>query len=96
MTNEEKQVVSKTIQLAKLLFGNGPEEYKRLLDATKDIRFPENHEVSGLIENGYNLDEALIYELKERYKRRAAENGFTEKHGLAVLEYASLLEELKG
>jgi hypothetical protein len=45
--------------------------------------------------NWDELEDALILELKRRYKSAAISSGFTEKQGLAMLEYAAMLEELK-
>jgi len=95
MYNETKIAVRKAFDIGRILFFMGPERYGRLLSATQRIRPPTTDDVSELVNNGMPLEDAIISLLRKRYKSAAVEAGFTEEQGIAMLEYAAMLEELK-
>jgi len=95
MYEETKIAVKKAFEIGKIIFSLGGDKYSALLKAVSKIRPPSKDDLTSYIVDGFSLEDALIAEIKERYKRAAMEAGFTEKHGIAMLEYAALLEELK-
>jgi hypothetical protein len=95
MYEETKKAVRKAFQIGKIVFGLGSERYSQLLKAVSSVRHPSNKELKPYMEEGLCLEDALITELKQRYKEAALRAGFTEKQGLAMLEYAAMMEELK-
>jgi len=92
---ETKMLLKKAFQISKILFFMGPEKYTELLRITKSIRPPTREEINKHIENGLLLEDAIKISLTDRYKSAAKSNGFTEEQGVAMLEYAAILEELK-
>lgn len=95
MYDETKKAVKKAFQIGKIIFSLGPEQYSKLLSAVSSVRHPTKKELKSYLDDGLCLEDALITELKERYKSAARRAGFTGKQGLAMLEYAAMLEELK-
>jgi hypothetical protein len=95
MYDETKKAVEKAFQIGKVIFGLGKERYGQLLKAVSSVRHPSNKDLKPYLNDGLCLEDALIVELKRRYKSAALQAGFTERQGLAMLEYAAMLEELK-
>jgi hypothetical protein len=95
MYSETKMAVKKAFEIGKIVFSLGGERYLELLKAVSSVRPPTREELSEHLINGIPLEDALIIEIKERYKRAAMKAGFTERQGVAMLEYAALLKELK-
>lgn len=92
MYNETKEALKRAFSLSKILFGMGKENYNKLLNATSTITLPTEEELKRY--EGFNKESAIIIDLQEKFKRVALANGFTEKQGLAMLEYASILREM--
>lgn len=95
MYDETKKAVEKAFKIGKIIFSLGPDRYNQLLKVTQSIRFPTNKDLTPYLKDGFCLEDALITELKRRYMEIAERAGFTKKQGLAMLEYAAMLEELK-
>lgn len=95
MYEETKKAVAKAFQIGKIIFSLGAERYGRLLKAVSSVRHPTKKELKSYMDDGLCLEDAMIMELKHRYKSAALGAGFTERQGLAMLEYAAMLEELK-
>lgn len=95
MDDETKKAVKKAFEIGKVIFGLGSKKYRRLLSATDMVHYPTNEELKAYFDEGLCLEDALITELKSRYKRAAVQAGFSEEHGIAMLEYAAMLEDLK-
>ena len=95
MYEETKKAVRKAFQIGKIIFSLGPEKYSILLKTVASVRHPSTKELQSYLDDGVCLEDALIMELKTRYKTAALRAGFTERQGLAMLEYAAMLEELK-
>jgi len=95
MYDETKRAVKKAFQVGKIIFTLGEERYNQLLRAVSSVRHPTQKELKPYLDDGLCLEDALITELKRRYMAAATHSGFTKRQGLAVLEYAAMLEELK-
>lgn len=95
MYNETKLAVKKAFDIGKRLFFMGYEDYLKLLEATSKISMPTKKDVAPYIENGLAMEDATLAVMRGKYKKAAAEAGFTEDQGLAMLEYAAMLEEIK-
>jgi hypothetical protein len=95
MYYETKIAVRKAFALGRMLFGLGSERYEKLFAVIATVRPPTQDELQPYIERGYSLEDAMIAELQDRYKRAAVLAGFAEKYGLAMLEYAAMEQELK-
>ena len=95
MFDETKIVLEKAFKIGKILFSLGGERYSLLLKATSAIKPPTRDELTKYIINGISLEEAIAIEMKNRYKEAALSAGFDEKHGIAMLEYAVLLQEMR-
>ena len=95
MYDETKKAVAKAFKIGKIIFGLGSDKYNILLKATNAVRYPTKDELKSYFAEGLCLEDALIEELKSRYKRAAIRAGFNEEHGIAMLEYAAMLEDLK-
>jgi hypothetical protein len=95
MYNETKLAVKKAFDISKRLFFMGYENYLKLLETTSKVAMPTEKEVASYVEDGLPAEDAQIAALKEKYKQAAVEAGFTEDQGLAMLEYAAMLEEMK-
>ncbi len=94
MYNETKKAIKKAFEVSKILFSLGP-KYNELIKATSSIVCPSEEEVKHLISDNMTKEEAIISELKRIYKQKAIQIGLDEKHGEALLDYISLLEESK-
>jgi hypothetical protein len=92
--DETKKAVKKAFEIGRVLFSLGTEKYTILLKALSLIRPPIKSELDDYINDGMSLEEAIITEMKKRYKQAAVNSGFQERHGLAMLEYAALLDEM--
>lgn len=92
---ETKELLKKSFKISKILFFMGPLRYNKLLELTSRIKPPFRNEVMSYVEEGLLLEEAIRLLLIEKYKEVAVNNGFTENQGIAMLEYALLLEEIK-
>lgn len=95
MYNETKIAVRKAFDIGRTLFFMGPRKYKELLNITERIRPPTTKDISELVKSGMSLEDAMISLLKERYIKAAVQAGFSEEQGIAMLEYAAMLEELR-
>jgi len=95
MYYETKIAVRKAFALGRMLFGLGKEKYEELFAATSRVKPPTQDELQPYIEHGYSLEDAMIAELEDRYKRAAVTAGFPEKYGLAMLKYAAMEQELE-
>lgn len=95
MNRETKEAIKKAFAISKTIFGLGPEKYKQLYKATSSVKVPTERELKHYLDDGLCLEDAFIAELKLRYKSAAVHSGFTERQGLAMLEYAAMLEDLK-
>ena len=95
MYDETKLAVKKAFEIGKTIFSLGGEKYSVLLKAVSGIHPPTKKDLTLHLINGSSFEDALIMEIRDRYKRAAIAAGFSEKHGIAMLEYAALLEELK-
>lgn len=95
MYEETKKAVKKAFQVSKVIFSLGPDRYSQLLQAVGSIRYPVSNDLKPYLEDGLCLEDALITELKRRYMSAAVQAGFTKRQGIAMLEYAAMLEELK-
>lgn len=94
MYNETKLAVEKAFDVAKRLFFMGYDNYMKLLEAVSK-QYPTEKEVADYMEDGLSADDAKIAILKHKYTRAAVEAGFTEDQGLAMLEYASMLKDIR-
>jgi len=95
MYEETKKAVEKAFQVGKIIFGLGSERYGQLLKAVSSVRHPTKKDLKEYLDDGLCLEDAMITELKRRYKAAALQAGFTRRQGLAMLEYAAMLEEMK-
>lgn len=95
MYDETKIAIKKAFSIGKIIFSLGGKKYSVLLEAVSNIKPPTKDDLSSYLLDGKSLEDALIMEIRDRYKRAAIAAGFSEKHGIAMLEYAALLEELK-
>ena len=94
MYNDTKIAVRKAFALGKMLFGLGSEKYEKLFVATSKVKSPTMSELQPYVDRGYSLEDAMIAELRNRYKAAATSAGFSEKYGIAILEYSALEQEL--
>jgi len=95
MNNETKVALKKAFKIAKIIFGLGDKQYSKLLQAVSKVNFPKDHELKAHIADGLCHEDAIGLELKFRYENAAVAAGFTKKQGFAMLQYASLLKEIK-
>lgn len=95
MYSETKMAVLKAFKIGKILFTMDPQRYKHLLKLTSLIQFPTEKEINQYVEMGNDIESSIAIILRERYIDVAVKNGFTEEQGLAMLNYAALLEETK-
>jgi hypothetical protein len=95
MYNETKLAVKKAFEIAKIIFGLGPERYAKLVKAVSSVRFPTDRELKDYLVEGLCLEDAKGLELKKRYERAAVDAGFTRKQGFAMLKYAAMLKEIE-
>lgn len=95
MYSETKLAVKKAFDISKRLFFMGYEDYLKILEATSKVGLPSKEEILSYVEEGLPEEDAPIAVLKEKYKQVAVKAGFTEDQGLAMLEYAAMLEEIK-
>lgn len=94
MYEETKHAVRKAFEVCGLLYSLG-NKYNDLKKVIEKINRPTEKEVKHLVSSTINMEKAIVLELRERYKRAAIEVGLHEKYGIALLEYISLLEEMK-
>lgn len=94
MYDETKFAVRKAFEIGKMLFSLGGDRYSVLIDTVERIKPPTRDDLSVRLEGGASLEDAIIAEMRDRYAHAAVAAGFEERHGLAMLEYAALLEEL--
>ena len=94
MYEETKIAIKKAFEIGRELFLMGAQKYTELLAATSRVRPPTIQETNVYVEDGMSLEEAIIEILRERYIQAAQDAGFTEDQGLAMLEYAAMLEEM--
>ena len=94
MFDETKIAVKKAFAIGKIIFSLNGKQYMKLLKAVSNIKPPTKDEISIYLLDGISLEDAIIREMRERYKTVAVSVGFKEKHGIAMLEYAAMLSEL--
>ena len=94
MTDETKAAVRKAFNVGRILFFMGSNKYNKLLKATSEVRLSKT-KVDSFIKEGRSTEEAMVYVLRDMYGEAAISAGFTRKQGIAMLEYAAMLEELK-
>lgn len=95
MFEETKLAIKKSFKIGRILFFMGPKRYGELLSAVSRVKPPTMQDINTYVEDGWSMEDAMIDILRNRYKQIAIENGFTEQQGLAMLEYAAMLEEIK-
>jgi len=95
MYNETKITVRKAFEIAKIIFGLGPEKYSQLLKAISRVSFPEDKDLKEYLADGLCPEDAMGLELKHRYEKAAVTAGFTKKQGFAMLQYAAMLKEIE-
>lgn len=93
MYEETKRAVIKALKVGEILFSMKKEDFNRLISATSKIIPPSKTEIEEF--EGLSFEDAMVFLLKERYVSSAISNGFTEEQGLAMLEYACLLNEIE-
>lgn len=94
MYEETKFAVRKAFEIGRILFSMGTDKYRELLNITLKIKPPTIKELEVYTEGGMTIEDATIEILRERYVSAALESGFTERQGLAMLEYAAMEEEM--
>ncbi len=94
MYHETKMALKKAFEISRILFFMGEDNYRILLKAVSFIKPPSKKELDEVINKGKTLEEAMEIVLKEKYTSAATNAGFSKKHGLAVLKYAAILEEI--
>ena len=92
MYNETKLAVRKAISACRVLFSMDKKDYRKLLEESSKIVIPTYED---LLDYDIPQKEAFVKELERRYKEAAVRAGFTEKHGIAMLDYAALQKGLK-
>jgi len=106
MYPETKRAVRRVLKICDLLWSLEPEAYGRLLAATDAVEMPTRKDAlkkaqASLGKDGDQdeaarmADDILLKELKQRYVEAAEAAGFGREHGLAMLEYATLLMDLE-
>lgn len=94
MYEETKKAIKKAFEIGKLIFSLKQEKYNLLLKETSKIKCPSRGELNSYIEEGICFDDALIMELKNRYIKAARKVGLSDRYGIAMLEYAAMMEEV--
>ena len=94
MYYETKVAVKRSFRISKILFGMGIDRYRELLRHISTIEMPSETELDAYLDAGMNEEEAVVAELKRRYRDAALSSGFTEEQGIAMLEYTAMLKEL--
>ena len=94
MFDETKTAVIKAFEIGRILFKMGSKKYNELLEATIKIRPPTMDELEVYIDDGMEMEDAMIEALKKLYVEAALGAGFTEQQGLAMLSYAAMMEEV--
>lgn len=105
MYPETKRAVRRVLRICDTLWSLEPENYHRLLAATDAVKLPGRPDAvkraQASLGEGCDPDEAsrladdiLVKELKRRYIEAAEEAGFDQEHGIAMLEYATILMDL--
>jgi len=95
MYHETKIALTKAFKISKTLFFMGEKRYNELLKVVSNIDLPTKEDLNVYIKSGISSGDAMRYVLKDKYKQVALDAGFTEEQGVAMLEYAAMLEELK-
>lgn len=107
MYPETKRAVRRVLRICDTLWSLEPEDYDRLLAVTNAVELPSRQNAmkraqASLGEDGDPdeasrlADDMLVKELKRRYAAAAEEAGFDREHGIAMLEYATILMDLDG
>jgi hypothetical protein len=94
MDKETKLLIRKAFSIGKILFSLSPQKYAELRDAVQKVSPPKREDIGILMENR-SLEDAIILDIKTRYAAAAVLVGLTEKHGIAMLEYATLSKEIE-
>lgn len=96
MYEETKIAVKKALEVGKILFSMGATKFEKLATITNNIVLPSREEIEQVAKTAsIPFEKAHILCIKKRYKQVAVSAGFTEEEGLAMLTYASLLEDIK-
>lgn len=105
MYPETKRAVRRVLRVCEILWGLPPDEYQRLLAATDAVDLPNRPAIvkraEAILGSEADPDEVeraaddmLLKELKKRYAAAAENAGFDREHGLAMLEYATILMDM--
>lgn len=106
MWPETKEAVRRAFWICEMLWSLPDEQYGRLLKETGDVKFPTKIEVRQIITGDLGgkaveddelrvmVEDRVIAELKASYAAAGECAGLTADHGLAMLEYISMLKEL--
>ena len=95
MYDETKKAVNKAFDIGKILFSLGTQKYNDLLQETKKINLPQPEELIERVKSGERPQTVLIEELRNRYIQAARRVELSEKYGIAMLEYAAMLKEIR-
>lgn len=95
MTDETKKAVKKIISIGKVLFSMCPKDFEKLIKNASGINFPTMKDLESYLNDGIDLEDAVIMEMRKRYANLAISHGYTKKHGEALLEYASIIKDME-
>ena len=95
MTEDTKTAVKKAFNIGKIIFSLSIERYNKLLKLIEMVNFPTNEELNHNLKDNLTSEDVLILELKNRCANIAKANGFDGEQGIAMLEYAAILEDCK-
>ena len=105
MYPETKRAVRRVLRVCELLWSLPSEDYQLLLEATNAVEMPDRPslvkrakaslgEEADADEIARMTDDLILKELKRRYAMAAEVAGLEPEHGLAMLEYATILMDL--
>lgn len=100
-----KRAVRRVLSICETLWQLPADEYRRLLAATDAVDMPSRTEAearaaAAMAEDAGEeavrcaADDIMLEELKRRYAEAAEKAGFERRHGLAMLEYATMLMDI--
>lgn len=106
MYPETKRAVRRVLKICDILWSLDEDDYMELLLATDAVELPDREAMTKTAaaaleeeadpeELSRATDDLILKELKRRYAEAAEEAGFDREHGLAMLEYATLLMDLE-
>jgi hypothetical protein len=105
MYPETRRAVRRVLRICDILWSLDEREYADLLCATDAVEMPDRQEAvkkaSEILgenpdpgELSKTADDLILKELRGRYVEAARQAGFGSEHGLAMLEYATMLMDL--